>query len=178
MGGRRLQEVLPAVLHGDGRSPRGDPAHDHLEELWGHALHRWQGHGWDKEHPHVGGLIRRLRCTADGSEAHARAQQARGQVRKHGVRGEAGNERGYTSESDAKSRGLKIAKLSGTDFRKRLRSGEEFPDWFAFPAVVQTLRNGGESEAPRASARREAPRASPEANAVFTEHTKIVSVIK
>ena len=30
---------------------------------------------------------------------------------------EAGNERGYTSESDAKSRSLQIAKLSGTDFR-------------------------------------------------------------
>ena len=41
---------------------------------------------------------------------------------------EAGNERGCTSESDAKSRGLKIAKLPGTDFRKRLRSGEEIPD--------------------------------------------------
>jgi sulfate adenylyltransferase len=59
--------------------------------------------------------------------------------------GDAGNERGYTSESDAKARGLKISKLSGTDFRRRLRSGEEIPDWFAFPAVVKTLRDGGDS---------------------------------
>jgi len=58
--------------------------------------------------------------------------------------GEDGNERGYTTESDAKARKLKIAKLSGTDFRKRLRSGDEIPDWFAFPAVVKTLRDGGD----------------------------------
>merc|ERR1712187_585103 len=58
--------------------------------------------------------------------------------------GEQGNERGYTTEPDAKSRGLKIAKLSGTEFRKRLRSGDEIPAWFAFQSVVKTLRDGGE----------------------------------
>merc|ERR1719476_977823 len=57
---------------------------------------------------------------------------------------EHGNERGYTAESDAKARKLKIAKLSGTEFRKRLRSGDEIPEWFAFPAVVKTLRDGGD----------------------------------
>merc|ERR1712217_819287 len=35
-----------------------------------------------------------------------------------------GNERGYATEPDAKKKGLKPKKLSGTDFRKRLRSGE------------------------------------------------------
>jgi len=55
-----------------------------------------------------------------------------------------GNERGYATEPDAKSRGLKISKLSGTDFRKRLRSGDEIPEWFAFPKVVKVLRDGGD----------------------------------
>merc|ERR1712178_97618 len=45
----------------------------------------------------------------------------------------------------AKEKGLKIAKLSGTEFRKRLRSGDEIPEWFAFPSVVKTLRDGGDA---------------------------------
>jgi sulfate adenylyltransferase len=57
---------------------------------------------------------------------------------------EQGNERGYTTEPDAKAKGIKPAKLSGTDFRKRLRSGDEIPEWFAFPSVVKTLRDGGD----------------------------------
>merc|ERR1711912_205122 len=44
---------------------------------------------------------------------------------------------------EAQEKGLKIAKLSGTEFRKRLRSGDEIPEWFAFPSVVKTLRDGG-----------------------------------
>merc|ERR1719453_606685 len=58
---------------------------------------------------------------------------------------EHGNERGYMTEPDAKAKQLKISKLSGTDFRKRLRSGEEIPEWFAFPRVVKTLRDGGDA---------------------------------
>merc|ERR1712014_314837 len=58
---------------------------------------------------------------------------------------ELGNERGYATEPDAKEKGLKIAKLSGTEFRKRLRSGDEIPEWFAFPSVVKTLRDGGDA---------------------------------
>merc|ERR1711965_594799 len=50
---------------------------------------------------------------------------------------EHGNERGYAAESEAKAKKLKIAKLSGTEFRKRLRSGDEIPERFAFPAVVR-----------------------------------------
>merc|ERR1712048_705604 len=57
---------------------------------------------------------------------------------------ENGNERGYTTEPDAKERGLSIKKLSGTEFRKRLRSGDEIPEWFAFPSVVKTLSDGGD----------------------------------
>jgi sulfate adenylyltransferase len=57
---------------------------------------------------------------------------------------EHGNERGYATEPDAKSKGLKIQKLSGTAFRKALRSGEDIPEWFAFPAVVKVLRDGGD----------------------------------
>merc|ERR1719282_1578777 len=57
---------------------------------------------------------------------------------------EKGNARGYATESEAKGKGLKIQKLSGTEFRKRLRSDEEIPEWFAFPAVVKVLRDGGD----------------------------------
>ena len=33
-----------------------------------------------------------------------------------------------------------IKKLSGTEFRKRLRNGEPIPEWFAFKSVVDVLR--------------------------------------
>merc|ERR1711967_153695 len=55
-----------------------------------------------------------------------------------------GNERGYLSDVEAKSKGVKIQKLSGTEFRKRLREGGEIPEWFAFPKVVDILRKGGD----------------------------------
>jgi len=58
---------------------------------------------------------------------------------------EHGNTRGYISDKVAKEKGLKIQKLSGTEFRKRLRSGDEIPEWFAFPSVVKTLRDGGDA---------------------------------
>merc|ERR1711870_99203 len=58
---------------------------------------------------------------------------------------EHGNARGYTADKSAKEKGLKIQKLSGTEFRKRLRSGDEIPEWFAFPSVVNTLREGGDA---------------------------------
>jgi len=60
------------------------------------------------------------------------------------VGAEHGNERGYAAEPDAKKLGVKVHKLSGTDFRKRLRSGDDIPEWFAFPAVVKVLRDGGD----------------------------------
>ena len=31
-------------------------------------------------------------------------------------------------------------KLSGTEFRKKLRNGESIPEWFAFKSVVDVLR--------------------------------------
>jgi len=55
-----------------------------------------------------------------------------------------GNARGYTSDVSAKERGLKISKLSGTEFRKRLREDGEIPEWFAFPSVVDVLKKGGD----------------------------------
>merc|ERR1719335_1117973 len=57
---------------------------------------------------------------------------------------EQGNERGYSSDVEAKQKGLKIHKLSGTEFRKRLKEGGEIPEWFAFPKVVDILRKGGD----------------------------------
>jgi sulfate adenylyltransferase len=56
-----------------------------------------------------------------------------------------GNERGYASDIEAKEKGLDIKKLSGTKFREALRKGGDIPEWFAFPKVVQVLREGGDS---------------------------------
>ncbi len=49
-------------------------------------------------------------------------------------------EEGYVTADYAKEKGLHIKKLSGTQFRKMLRSGEEIPEWFAFKSVVDVLR--------------------------------------
>merc|ERR1711972_65401 len=57
---------------------------------------------------------------------------------------EHGNARGYLADTEAKEKKLKIAKLSGTEFRNRLRSDGEIPEWFAFPKVVDVLRKGGD----------------------------------
>ncbi|CAE7817327.1 MET3 [Symbiodinium microadriaticum] len=56
-----------------------------------------------------------------------------------------GPEEGYVQESVAKSKGYKVVKLSGTEFRRRLRAGEEIPEWFAFKSVVDILRKAGDS---------------------------------
>mmetsp|Transcript_1500 Transcript_1500/g.4653 ORF Transcript_1500/g.4653 Transcript_1500/m.4653 type:complete len:691 (-) Transcript_1500:553-2625(-) len=55
-----------------------------------------------------------------------------------------GPEEGYVQESVAKQQGKKVAKLSGTEFRRRLRSGEDIPEWFAFKSVVDILRAAGD----------------------------------
>lgn len=52
----------------------------------------------------------------------------------------------YTEEEDymtadaAEEKGYKPVKLSGTEFRRKLRAGEEIPEWFAFKSVVEVLR--------------------------------------
>ena len=52
----------------------------------------------------------------------------------------------YTAEHDyitvdkAEELGVKPVKLSGTEFRRRLRAGEDIPEWFAFKSVVDVLR--------------------------------------
>ncbi|WP_320663341.1 sulfate adenylyltransferase [Prochlorococcus sp. MIT 1223] len=50
-------------------------------------------------------------------------------------------EEGYVTAEKAKQLGLHIKKLSGTQFRQMLRSGEEIPEWFAFKSVVDVLRD-------------------------------------
>ncbi|GCE64566.1 sulfate adenylyltransferase [cyanobiont of Ornithocercus magnificus] len=50
------------------------------------------------------------------------------------------DEEGYVTAEHAKARGLHVKKLSGTQFRKLLRSGEDIPEWFAFRSVVEVLR--------------------------------------
>nr|YP_002049184.1 ATP-sulfurylase [Paulinella chromatophora]ACB42974.1 ATP-sulfurylase [Paulinella chromatophora] len=49
-------------------------------------------------------------------------------------------EKGYVVADEAEKEGLHIQKLSGTEFRKMLRNGEEIPEWFAFRSVVEVLR--------------------------------------
>lgn len=56
-----------------------------------------------------------------------------------------GPEEGYIQESLAKSRGLKVVKLSGTEFRRRLRAHEDIPEWFSFKSVVEILRKAGDA---------------------------------
>lgn len=48
-------------------------------------------------------------------------------------------EKGYITAEDAKNQGLKPLKISGTDFRKMLRSKQPVPEWFAFKSVVSVL---------------------------------------
>ena len=48
-------------------------------------------------------------------------------------------EEGYVTAEHAEARGLHVKKLSGTQFRKMLRGGEEIPEWFAFKSVVEVL---------------------------------------
>merc|ERR1719373_596759 len=55
-----------------------------------------------------------------------------------------GPEEGYVQESKAKEQGKKVVKLSGTEFRRRLRANEEIPEWFAFKSVVEILRDAGD----------------------------------
>ncbi len=49
-------------------------------------------------------------------------------------------ERGYITAEEAKEKQYEIMKLSGTEFRKRLRNNEPIPEWFAFKSVVDVLR--------------------------------------
>jgi len=49
-------------------------------------------------------------------------------------------EHGYLQESEAKEKGLKAMKLSGTEFRRLMRAGEHVPEWFAFKCVIDILQ--------------------------------------
>jgi len=49
-------------------------------------------------------------------------------------------EKGYITAEEAKECNYQIMKLSGTEFWKKLRSGETIPEWFAFKSVVDVLR--------------------------------------
>ena len=48
--------------------------------------------------------------------------------------------KGYITAEEAKEFNYEIMKLSGTEFRKKLRNGEPIPEWFAFKSVVDVLR--------------------------------------
>ncbi|KAJ4384286.1 Sulfate adenylyltransferase [Didymella sp. IMI 355093] len=47
---------------------------------------------------------------------------------------------------DEVAQGVKTLDISGTELRKRLRTGQEIPEWFSYPEVVRVLR---ESHPPR-----------------------------
>jgi len=47
----------------------------------------------------------------------------------------------YITADDAAAKGVKPVKLSGTEFRRRLRAGGDIPEWFAFKSVVDVLRD-------------------------------------
>ena len=49
-------------------------------------------------------------------------------------------EKGYITAEEAKVNKYQVMKLSGTEFRKKLRNGESIPEWFAFKSVVDVLR--------------------------------------
>ena len=49
-------------------------------------------------------------------------------------------EKGYITAEEAKEFNYEIMKLSGTEFRRKLRNGEPIPEWFAFKSVVDVLR--------------------------------------
>jgi sulfate adenylyltransferase len=49
-------------------------------------------------------------------------------------------EHDYITADDAAEKGVKPVKLSGTEFRRKLRAGEDIPEWFAFKSVVDVLR--------------------------------------
>ena len=49
-------------------------------------------------------------------------------------------EKGYITAEEAKKNNYQIMKLSGTEFRKKLRNGDPIPEWFAFKSVVDVLR--------------------------------------
>ena len=46
----------------------------------------------------------------------------------------------YLTAEEAKKNNYQIMKLSGTEFRKKLRNGDPIPEWFAFKSVVDVLR--------------------------------------
>ncbi len=49
------------------------------------------------------------------------------------------NEDSYIATEDVKP-GQLLRKISGTEFRRMLRTGEPIPEWFSFPEVVEELR--------------------------------------
>lgn len=50
-------------------------------------------------------------------------------------------EHDYITADKAEELGVKPVKLSGTEFRRKLRAGEDIPEWFAFKSVVDVLRS-------------------------------------
>ncbi|KAL6781539.1 ATS1 [Auxenochlorella protothecoides x Auxenochlorella symbiontica] len=55
-------------------------------------------------------------------------------------------EAGFVTADVAESQGLHKLNLSGTKFRKMLRSGEDIPEWFSFASVIQVLREAQQQQ--------------------------------
>ena len=56
-------------------------------------------------------------------------------------------DKGFFPESEAVEQGLHKKNLSGTEFRRRLRAGDDIPSWFAFKSVIDVLRKGEDADA-------------------------------
>ena len=133
---------VPPLLDAHGRAAGGDTAHAHPEELRLHALHHRARAG--------------TKSTVTGEdfygpyEAQELAKEHAAELEMEVVTYEnivyTGEEHGYLQESEAQAKGLEAWKLSGTEFRRKLRAGEDIPEWFAFKSVVNIL---AEEEAAR-----------------------------
>ncbi len=55
------------------------------------------------------------------------------------------NKGGYFPTNEVQPNDI-IRNISGTEFRKMLRDGEDIPEWFSFPEVVKELRSAVEKE--------------------------------
>merc|ERR1719497_271785 len=141
MGRRFFPLVIFAVLDEDGGPTRGDPAHDHPKNF-------------GATHFIIGRDMAGTKSTVTGDDFYG-AYDAQETGKKYSAElgvtvthyenmVYVGADEGYVQESEAKKRGLKVVKLSGTEFRRRLRADEEIPEWFAFKSVVDILRKAGD----------------------------------
>ncbi|CAE7510567.1 unnamed protein product [Symbiodinium natans] len=126
--------ALPALyVHGGDADPWGRHGERCLPKMYAdlEMLEHTDGHGFPSSAPRASEIYQRVLQRMSMGPVLMLAYGAEKKKRR--------------SESVAKSKGYKVVKLSGTEFRRRLRAGEEIPEWFAFKSVVDILRKAGDS---------------------------------